>query len=181
MKHLMFAGLVVALGILTGCSSMHVEVDHAPDFDFSALKTFAMVPPPTKAPAEMPGYSPMTAKRVQEAIAADLEAKGFRRVENKEEADFLVGFSVDGQHRTDVFSVGGGYGYGYWGGGTGSVVTQHYVQGTLVIDVADRKTGQIVWHGWGTKPLFPSEAGSGDPGPAVQEILKGFPPAPAKK
>jgi len=59
-------------------------------------------------------------QRFQRAIEAKMESKGFRRVQEASEADFLLsvhlGMSRGGPGRTAAASVGVGVGWGGWGG-----------------------------------------------------------------
>lgn len=164
--------LLVAIAVLAGCETLQVRSDYVGDVDFSAYKTFAQIPAPEKPGGDLQGYSPITAERIQKAIAEVLQAKGYTRAPAGE-ADFLVGFSVDGQHRMDVFSFDTGWG---WYGGS-RVYTTHYVQGTLLIDVADRASKRVVWHGWGTDRVAtdrqPEEAKIRA---TVEQILASYPP-----
>ena len=73
------------------------------------------------------------------------------------------------------YGYGGYSGYGY--GGAGRV--REYLRGTLVLDITDVRTGEVIWRGWASKSLH------SDPRPekvrmyvdeAVAEMLADFPP-----
>ena len=79
----------------------------------------------------------------------------------------------------------GGYGYGYGGygyggyGGHGGYYVREYVQGTLVLDIVDADTNEVIWRGWAIDSL------DLNPEPekvqmyvdqAVEKILERFPP-----
>ncbi len=68
------------------------------------------------------------------------------------------------------------YGSSYYG----PAIVRQYVQGTLVLDIVDGRTNELIWRGWATDRL------DDDPKPkqvrhyvtaAVQKILEEFPPA----
>jgi hypothetical protein len=169
--------ILAAVVAFAGCQTLQVRSDYVSDVDFSAFKTFAQVAAPEQATGGVQGFSPITAERIQEAIADTLRAKGLAPA-SEDEADLLVGFSVDGQHRMDVFSFDTGWGW-Y---GRDSVYTTHYVQGTLLIDIAERATKRVVWHGWGTDRI--AEGAAPDVTKirtAVEKILESFPPSPSPK
>ena len=74
--------------------------------------------------------------------------------------------------RRGYYGLGSPYRYG------GSGYAREYVEGTLVLDVVDAKTDEVVWRGWSRKDL------GGDPKPenirtyvnqAVAKILEEFP------
>ena len=86
------------------------------------------------------------------------------------------GFSLYGGRYLRPFYGYPGAGYGY--GGTGRV--REYLRGTLVLDIIDVRTDEVVFRGSATKSLHL------DPDPkkvrmyvskAVEKILKDFPPA----
>jgi len=148
-----FAALpVLALLLLPGC----------------AIQTFSLTPAPEKKPKGLVGYSAITARRIQENIKTALESKGYQQV-SASKAEMMVAFSVSGEPRIDVV----GYGPGWYG----NTYTQHYVEGSLVINIYDARSKQLIWHGWATAELFdPSEGQKAGP-KAVQAILKKFPPS----
>lgn len=48
----------------------------------------------------------------------------------------------------------GGYGWGGYGGfGGGYAIPQNYKEGTIIIDLIDRKTNRVVWRGFGVGEL----------------------------
>ena len=61
-------------------------------------------------------------------------------------------YHVGAQDKVDVQSWGYGYGYGpgryhgTWGGG-GGIETYNYTEGTLIIDIVDASSKQLVWRG----------------------------------
>lgn len=176
--------LVLALSGLTACTSIRANADFAPGFDASSYRTFAMAPPPSEAPLGLPSYSEIRGRRVNEAIAERLEAKGFTRA--SDEADLVVSFRLIGEPRQDVRSTGSvsmGYGrYGRWYGAgwyEPSVYTVDYVRGTLIVDAFDRAAEAIVWHGWSSVSYY-SESEAQDKGDRVLDaVLAEFPARPA--
>ncbi|MGD8318029.1 MAG: DUF4136 domain-containing protein [Myxococcales bacterium] len=163
----------VALGalMLMGCATrLKTATTFDDTVDFSAYRTFAQAPPP-QAIEGMPGYSEITGHRVQERIAYDLEQKGLQPA-SWDEADLQVSFMLGGQERQDTE---------YWGGwgwyGPGEVTTENYVQGSLVIDMADRVKQRLVWHGYGTRDVFSQPKNDDALMQAVDEILQKFPPS----
>ena len=95
------------------------------------------------------------------------------------------GYSPYSYRRSFGLSHFGGRGfspyYGYGGGGyAGGGYVREYLQGTLVLDITDVRTEEVIFRGWAKKSL------DSDPSPeevrryvdkAVEEILEDFPPA----
>ncbi len=158
--------------LLAGCSTAQVSYDQSADF--AGYKTFTQAPAP-EAAANLVGYSSIVGGQIQEEIATQLQAKGFRAA-SPETADLVVVTAISGQQRADVVSDGG---FG-WYGGYGDAYTVRYVEGTLIIDIFDRAKKRLLFHGWDQKDIFSSSADSSLVLKSVQEILAKFPPQPKK-
>ncbi len=133
---------LVLLGhyILAGCSSISVNQDYDPAYDFSKLKTYGFIPITEEA-----GIDQLNATRLGDAIKANLTAKGYTLAEN---ADFGIALFFTKDTKTSIQSTGGygyGYGYGYrgYGGMGGSTYVTQYDEGTLVIDFVDMAKARI--------------------------------------
>ena len=88
--------------------------------------------------------------------------------------DLLVAYHLGIKDKIDVSSWG--YGYGRWGGwGGGNLDVRQYKEGTMIIDLVDASTRELVWRGIGKGVV-----GSGSPETkireAVTEILSNYPP-----
>lgn len=71
----------------------------------------------------------------------------------------------------------GHYGYGYGSGYRGSYgATTTYTEGTLVIDIIDATTDDLVWRGSAVSPINDMAYDRKDIQRAVEKILKEFPP-----
>ena len=104
-----------------------------------------------------------------------LESKGYAEAASQQDADLLVVFYAAVQNRRDF--VPPTYRTGRWGRvwrtSPGHVV--HYKEGTLVIDIVDRKKKELVWQGMGKGVLDRAEPAR-NLVEAVQKILEEFPP-----
>lgn len=70
--------------------------------------------------------------------------------------------------------------YGGWGWyGPGTVETTNYVEGSLVIDIADRVQKRLVWHGYGTENIFSQGGEEQMLFEAVDAVLAKYPPVEA--
>ena len=161
---------VLGLLLLLGCTNqVKINTTYDDSVDFGSYQTFAQAPPPNAVPG-FPGYSEITGRQIQERIAYDLEQKGLRPA-SWEEADLQVSFTLGGQARQDSE---------YWGGwgwyGPGEITTESYVQGSLVIDMADRVRQRLVWHGYGTEDVFSQPKNDEALLRAIDAILEKYPP-----
>lgn len=142
--------LVVAFVLSTACSNIRVRTDWDPstvDATY-AYKTYSWLPNPT---GDTRIYNAVVESRVHTAVDTYLAERGYQRVDK--EGDFNVGWHADIDTKMDVNTVNSYYGYGYgnWYGGPGGWSSDTYVttwdEGTLVIDITDAKTNQLVWRG----------------------------------
>ena len=172
---------VAAVLILVGCSTISVNQDYDPAYDFSKLKTYGFIPITEEA-----GIDQLNATRLGDAIKENLNAKGYILSEN---ADFGIALFFTKDTKTSIQSTGGygyGYGYGYrgYGGMGGSTYVSQYEEGTLVIDFVDMAKQELVWRGIGTGALSDSpsvEERTANINTAVMKILEQFPPTKAEE
>ncbi|QBG46239.1 DUF4136 domain-containing protein [Verrucomicrobia bacterium S94] len=171
--------------LLSGCSSISVSRDYDVAFDFSRLKTFAWQHAKQPETGVTRVDNDLNDRRIRAAINAELKAKGFSLVENREDASFLVAYYIDFQQRIEgrgTFSIGLGRSASARGGAVGwssGTNISDYEEAHLTIDFIDPETGLTVWRGWGRRRA----SNSGDPdkitkknSDTVGRILKRFPP-----
>ena len=125
--------------------------------------------------------------RITAAIDTELAAKGLTKATANPDVYVVYHVAFDKQKDISTFSsgYGGGYGpYGYgwgggWGGGTTSTQVRDILMGTLVIDMADAKSKQMVWRGMGVKEVDttakPDKRDKSITN-AVNKIFKNYPP-----
>ena len=90
-------------------------------------------------------------------INAELTAKGWTLVQEGADVGVAAHVATRKEHTLETFysGFGGGWGWHHWGLGTG-VATTHadtYIVGTLVVDLFDSHTKQLIWRGWATDAL----------------------------
>ncbi len=165
---------------LISCSSITVNQDYDPAFDFSKLKTFGFIPISAEA-----GIDQLSADKLGNAIKTELLAKGYKL---ESPADFGVALMFSSQTKTNIQSYGYGYGYGAWGRpgmyGTGGVDVTQYEQGTLILDIIDMANQKLVWRGIGSGAMSDSpsvETRTENINNAVNQILAQFPPDKSQK
>lgn len=184
------SGWVLAAALLVACGGVSVSQDYDPAAlgRFPKYRSFDWFPGGHETGGEGQIDNPFIDKRVRGAVSADLVAKGFQKVESQT-PDFYVNHHLSVRTRLSSTGVNTHYGvgsYGSWGGvgiGMRTSPVRQYEEGTLVIDVIDGQSRQLVWRGTGTKALSggsstPEESGRAIH-EAVTEILKQFPPSPS--
>ena len=178
MRRLMHFSLAVAVGVpALGCSSMTVRADHDSQHDFSAQASFAIYERQGKE-HRRPQMSPLVDSRIVSSMASELKLKGFDSTSPRN-ADLLVTFYTAVRRRVVVHHAGwygwGRWGRGWgWGGGTRWV--NSYPEGTLVIDIVDRRDRELVWRGIGQGAFSKPNPSDEKVAKRVAKILSSFPP-----
>jgi hypothetical protein len=167
---------VLALG-LAGCSGMSISTD----FDPAAVP--AMAAYRTYSWLEQPGgkdvrvSNDLVNSRVISAVDREMLANGYER-DMSGAPDFLVGYHIDLEGKLDVDTIDSYYGYGYRAWQTETYVRQ-YVEGTLILDVVDAESNDLVWRGQAQAEVDAQpdpEARTARINEAVRQILAKFPP-----
>jgi hypothetical protein len=181
MYHRSACALLLAWFIV-GCAGVRARSDFDPDARFAAYRSFVWLDAEQgtlAGGAGTEGADPLLERRIREAIDSHLEARGFRRVDDLAEADFVVSFTLDSREKIRIQSgpsIGGPYfGYGIWYAGS-SLTATSYTEGTLAIDVFDGRSQLAVWHGWASKRIDESANRADLVEAVVAAILAKFPP-----
>lgn len=196
LQHLFYRNIpLLLLGILicSGCAPIvNVQSQFDSTVNFRTYRTFAWHPaeiPTRREVGSGPQFSTLIDLRVREAVASELVKAGLNPI-NDELPDLLVAYdiAVDIQQETadaGTAQAGYGYGYSYWYGyryrygyaGVSALSnTPNYPPGTLIIDLVDPDTNQLVWRGWLEAEIDPSYIEPEKINRAVASIMAQFPP-----
>jgi hypothetical protein len=175
---------------LSGCSTVQVSDDYDTGTDFSQLKTYDWLPAgdqvkPTAE--EFEKKNPLIAERIQKAILANMNAKGYQFVSEKPNAYITYHVGVSSKIRSTPVTTSIGFGTGFYGGygglgvQTGSDI-EEYQQGKVVLDILDSNK-KLVWRGISTSDVDqhaePKEI-TEQVNEIVQKLLAQYPPKKAK-
>jgi hypothetical protein len=95
---------------------------------------------------------------IKQSVDAQLSAKGLTKVTGEDaKADLYVGYqtAISQQQQWNGYGMGGGV---RWGGGMATATSSTINIGSLVVDMYDPTTKQLVWTGTATKTLSPSSS-----------------------
>jgi hypothetical protein len=167
------AGLVLALLVCNVALAQDVTTNAMPGTNFAKYHTYKWV---TVEGASYPNQIVDT--QIKNSIDSQLAAKGLAKVD-ADKADLYVAYqvSVNQEKQWNAYGMGGGV---RWGGGMASAQSSTISIGTLVLDMYDPSTKQLVWTGRVTKTLDPSANQAKKQknlDKALQKLLKGFPPS----
>jgi hypothetical protein len=161
---------MVALLVTAGAAAQDVKYNFMPGTDFSKYHTYKWV-------SIEGGTHPnqIVDAQIKQAVDSQLVAKGMMKTDG-DKADLFVGYqiAVDQEKQWNAFGMGGAR----WGG-MGSATSSTITNGTLVLDLYDPLTKQLVWTGNATKTLDPSgnqQKNQNNLNKAMQKLLKNYPP-----
>jgi hypothetical protein len=176
---LVTAGLI-ALLVPAAAMAQKVSYDYDKSANFATFKTYAHKDG-TKVGQEL------IDERIVAAIDAQMVAKGFTKSEANPDVFVVYHVAFDKQKDISTYSSGysggyGPYGWGYgggWGGGTTTTQVRDIVVGTLVVDMADAKKGQLAWRGMAVKEIQTQakpEKRDKSINETLKKIFKNYPP-----
>ena len=159
-----------------------VKIDYDKAFNFSPVKTYSIK-------IGTPWGNDLSQRRVLTEFEETITAQGWKKAaEGQADIQVLLhGASQTKRNASTFYSgMGGGYGgYGYrgFGGGTAtaSTVVNEYTVGTLVVDMFDSKTKNLVFRGTAEDEISDNpEKNEKKLEKASAKMFKNFPPS-AKK
>jgi hypothetical protein len=141
----------VAVLIALPAAAQKVQIDYDKTVDFSKYKTFAWV----DTEDSLQQMSPLMHSRLKNAIEHQFGSSGITQVKPDQSPDFYITYHTDAKDEVHYNTTNYGYGYGrgwYRGGALGSSTTTAttYTKGTLIIDLWDAKTKNLIWRGVST-------------------------------
>jgi hypothetical protein len=171
--------LGLVLGLAGSASAQDVKTDYDKAADFSKYHTFS-------AKIATSWNNPFSEQRAIAEIEKGLTAKGWKKADAAS-ADTLVMIHGATEVKRDLntfYSGYGGYGYrGYGGMGmaTASTTVNEYTVGTMVVDIFDAKTKQLLWRGTGSDEVSDkADTNEKKIAKATEKMFKNFPPKPGK-
>jgi len=153
--------------------------DYEKTANFASFKTYAHKP-------GTPVGQSLIDDRIVAAIDTQLAAKGLTRAASDPDVFVVYHMAFDKEKDISTYSSGtggyGAYGWGWgggWAGGTTTTQVRDILIGTLVIDMADARKGQLVWRGMGVKEVNTQakpEKRDSSINKAVEKMFKNYPP-----
>jgi hypothetical protein len=158
-------------------SAGQVKTDYDRNADFGQYKTYSWEKVKTKDPLDV--------DRIKNSVNAALAAKGWSQVDSGGDVSLVAVEITRNQQTLNTFYDGFGGGWrwrGFGGLGEATTTTETYTVGTLVVDLFDAKTKQLVWRGSSTDTLSNnSNKNIQNMDKDVEKMFKNFPPGSSKK
>lgn len=148
--------LIGFICVITGCQNqVAVDYDRAQKERIKNYNHYTIETREERASYGTISLSPLVDRRVENAIHNNLQDNGYGR---RSSGDFRINFHTATKDRTNVYDLGygpapfgrepyfGDYSYG-------RLFIDKFEEGTLVIDIIDNETNQLIWRGSHTRRL----------------------------
>lgn len=167
--------LSIAMIMLVTIPSLaqQVKTDYDRSANFSQYKTYSWANVKTK--------DPLLVDRIKSAVNSALAAKGLTQVDSGGDLTINAMEITKNQQTLNTF-YDGGFGRWRWGGfGDATTTTETYKVGTLVVDLFDTQSKELVFRGSSSDTISKnSDKNIKNLNKGVEKIFKHFPPE-AKK
>lgn len=169
---------ICCLAFVAGYAWAKVTFDFDPAVDFSSYSTYAWIERDNSIESKIPEHLNIRLQRVTDDVLAE---KGFDPAPAPPQTDLLLTYYYSDKDELQVnyipYSTYSPWGYGYWGGfNYGYTEVRSYTKGTLVLDIVDARTHQLVWMGVLSKEVRSSNPPSKRIQKSINKLLKNFPP-----
>ena len=167
------AFMMVLLGSAFG---QHIQTDFDHQANFSRYKTYSW--------QEVKASNSLWDDRIKDAVNAQLAAKGWTQVDNGADVAIVAIKTTQTEKtlRTFYDGLGGGWRWrGFGGFGESTTTEQDYKEGTLVVDMYDASTKQLIWRASAEDMLSDkAEKNEKNLDKGVAKMFKSFPPRSTK-
>jgi hypothetical protein len=163
--------------LLTAASfAQQVKTDYDHDANFGQYKTYSWEKVQTK--------DPLLVERIKDAVNAALAAKGWTQVDSGGDISVVAMEITRNQQTLNTFYDGFGGGWrwrGFGGVGEATTTTETYQVGTVVVDLFDGKTKNLIWRGSASDTLSNNaDKNTKNLDKGVQKMFAHFPPEPKR-
>jgi Domain of unknown function (DUF4136) len=179
LKSLRFITVCAAVALVTSTAgfAQNVQTDFDHQANFAQYKTYSW--------QEIKPSVSLWDSRIKNAVNTQLEAKGLAQVADGGDIAIVAIKTSQTQRTLQTFYDGFGGGWrwrGFGDFGDSTTTEQDYQEGTLVIDLFDGKTKQLIWRG-STESVLSDKAEKNEKtlNKGVAKMFKNFPPESGKR
>ena len=163
------AFLFVIMGV---AYAQHVQTDFDHQVNFSQYKTYSW--------QQIKSPNSLWDNRIKNSVDAQLAAKGWTQVASGGDVSLVAMKTTKTERNLQTFYDGFGGGWrwrGFGGMGEATTTEQDYKEGTVVVDLYDAKTKQLIWRG-STEDTLSDKAAKNEKNleKGVAKMFKDFPP-----
>lgn len=164
------------LAMVASAFAQEVKSDFDHQANFSQYKTYSWQEIKTK--------DPLWDSRIKSAVDAQLTAKGWTQVDSGGDVAIVAIATTHTERTLQTFydGMGGGWRWrGFGGMGEATTTEQDYKEGTLLVDMYDAKTKQLIWRSSAEDTLSNNaEKNEKNLDKGVAKMFKKFPPQESK-
>ncbi len=191
MKRIIFLGFGLAMVLgLSGCATIATTSDYVKTENFSNLKTYSWVSDVQKKTGDARVDSALTDSRIRNAIDNELLAKGFQK-QASGATDFKVSYQAMIETKTvetiidppymapSAADIRSGDFHNDWAFAGKTAFVDEYDEGTVLVDIVNPKTNQLIWRGTGKATVLENaspEKREARINEGIKKILSQFPP-----
>src|SRR5437660_1360540 len=149
-KRAVFVLMGIMVLVAAKSPAQQVKSDYDRNANFAQYKTYSWEQVKTKDPLDV--------DRIKSAVNSALSAKGWTQVDSGGDVSIVAMEITQTQQTLNTFynGFGGGWGWRRFGGGgfgDATTTTETYKVGTVVVDLSDAKTKQLLWRGMSSDTL----------------------------
>jgi Domain of unknown function (DUF4136) len=159
-------------------SAQDVKTDYDHNANFAQYKTYRWEHVQTK--------DPLYVDRIKTAVNAALAARGWTQVDSGGDVSIIAIQMAHERETLNTFydGFGGGWGWRRFGGGgfgDATTTTETYRIGTLIVDLYDTRTKQLIWRGSASDTLSNNATKNTDNlDKGVEKMFAKFPPGSSR-
>jgi Domain of unknown function (DUF4136) len=163
------AALAVAFFAISA-SAQKVVTDYDHTANFSQYHTYSW--------GHVHSSDPLFEQRIRDAVDRDLQAKGWQPVPDGGDVTLTAVLIKRHQDEYNTFYTGlGGWRWHGWGGGMATTTIDRVPVGTLIVDMYDTNSKQLIWRGEAQDQMSDKpEKDTTKLEKAVDKMLEKFPP-----
>jgi hypothetical protein len=171
--------VIVLFFVLTAASfAQQVKTDYDHNANFGQYKTYSWEKVQTR--------DPLLVDRIKDAVNRTLTAKGWKQADSGGDVSIVAMEITQQQQTLNTFydGFGGGWGWRRFGGGgfgDATTTTETYQVGTLVVDLFDSKSKNLIWRSSSSDTLSNNaNKNTKNLDKGVQKMFEHFPPEPKR-
>lgn len=163
---------IAVFALAAAVQAQSVKIDFDPSADFAGVRSYSF-----QSGKKIGGSAlldnTLIDSRIRQAVERELGARNVR--ETRDNPDVLVAYHVGRKDRVDVDAFS--YGIGpRWRAGWTDVMVTNYTEGTLILDIIDAQTNELIWRAYCTGAVTSPEQAGKKIDKAAKKAFKKYPP-----
>lgn len=165
--------LALFLVVCMGCGSTATMVDFSKSALRANYRSFDFLPLPAPGAMGPIAESPANRMVIKSSLERNLRRRGL--VQNSVEPDLLVAYYAGFKTEVDVSF----WGYNYASDDqyvNGRMHAERYEGGTIIVDLVDARTNELVWRGWSKGVINSPGKAENTIRTTINKIMENYPP-----